>query len=239
MVKPFSLLATVYDDIMSDIEYEAWVDFIVELIEARGWSGDSALDIGCGTGNATLPMFAKGITVVGLDASEDMLSLAKEKLPPVKFIQADFTAFQLDTSFALVYSVFDSLNNLLDPKDFLKMACCVYKHLEKDGFFVFDANTTEGLKFLWQSGRAEGYVNDVHYCWDHYFDEATGLAKVEAYCEKDGKAFTEVHYERAYDAPELIALLKEAGFKAIEALSYPEGEQAAENEDRIWMLAQK
>jgi len=239
MVKPFSLLATVYDDIMSDIEYEAWVDFIVDLLEQRAWKKGQALDLGCGTGNATLPMFAKGISVVGLDASEDMLSLAKEKLPPVKFIQADFTTFQLDDSFALVYSVFDCLNNLLDPNDFLKMASCVYKHLQEDGFFVFDANTTEGLKYLWQSGRAEGYVNDVHYCWDHYFDEATGLAKVEAYCEKDGKAFTEVHYERAYDAPELIVLLTEAGFRHIEVLSYPEGEQAAENEDRIWMLAQK
>lgn len=237
--KPFSKLASVYDEIMLDIDYEDWIDFILELINTRGWQEDNALDIGCGTGNSTLPMFAHGIVVTGLDASKDMLELAREKLPPVNFVEADFTKFDLGESFSLIYSVFDSLNNLLDPADFSKMATCVYKHLKPNGFFVFDANTTEGLKYLWESGRAEGYINDIHYRWEHSFDENTQLAKVEAYCEKEGNAFTEVHYERAYDAPELKNLLTNAGFINIEALTYPEAETPPDDEPRIWMVAQK
>ena len=236
---PFSRLASVYDEIMLDVEYEDWIDFILQLVQVRGKHPENALDIGCGTGNSSLPMFARGVEIMGLDASRDMLELAREKLPPVKFVEADFRNFDLNKRFDLVYSVFDSLNNLLEITDFLKAARCVYKHLEPGGFFVFDANTTVGLKYLWESGRAEGYINDVHYAWEHYFDENTGLAKVEAYCEKEGKGFTEIHYERAYDAPELVDLLGQAGFTNIEALSYPDAALALKDDPRIWMIAQK
>jgi hypothetical protein len=104
---------------------------------------------------------------------------------------------------------------------------------------MFDANTSEGLKHLWESSRAEGWVDSVYYRWDHSFDPETGLAKVEAYCEKDGKSFTEVHYERPYDGPELKELLTEAGFCAIEIITYPDAEPAPEDEPRIWVIAQK
>ena len=37
--RPFSLLATVYDAIMDDIDYEAWSDFILDATKKRGWAG--------------------------------------------------------------------------------------------------------------------------------------------------------------------------------------------------------
>ncbi|MCA9835713.1 MAG: methyltransferase domain-containing protein [Trueperaceae bacterium] len=237
--KPFSLLAQVYDSIMSDVDYEDWGLFIIEQLKQRGWQKGKALDLGCGTGNSTFPLFALGVKVVGLDASNDMLKEAREKLPPVRFVEADFRNFELNESFGLVYSVFDALNNLLTPEAFLEMAQQVYKHLEPGGFFMFDANTREGLEHLWESSRAEGWIGGVYYRWDHSFDRETGLAKVEAYCEKEGQAFTEVHYERPYDGHELKSLLTQAGFTAIEIISYPEAEPAPADEPRIWVIAQK
>jgi ubiquinone/menaquinone biosynthesis C-methylase UbiE len=238
-VKPFSLLAQVYDAIMSDIDYEAWGNFILQSIEKRGSKPKKVLDIGCGTGNSTYPMIAQGLEVVGLDASDEMLEIAREKLPMLTFIQADFRSFNLDTTFALVYSVFDSLNNLLTDQDFLQAAGCIYQHLEPGGFFMFDANTTVGLKDLWEAGRAEGWADDVYYRWEHSFDEETGLAKVEAYCENNQTSFTEIHYERPYDQPLLERLLKQAGFRNIEFLTYPDGEAAHKDDERIWVLCRR
>ncbi len=224
---------------MSDIDYEAWGAFILQTVEKRGWKNGPVLDIGCGTGNSTYPMIAKGLEVVGLDASEEMLEIAREKLPLLHFVQADFKHFDLPQTFGLVYSVFDSLNNLLTDQDFLQTAGCVYKHLKPGGFFMFDANTTIGLKDLWEAGRAEGWANDVYYRWEHSFDEATGLAKVEAFCENDQTSFTEVHYERPYDTPLLERLLKQAGFKNIEIITYPTGDTASDDDERVWAVCQK
>ena len=53
------------------------------------------------------------------------------------------------------------------------------------------------------------------------------------------QAFTEVHFERPYDPPELRALLAKAGFAGIELLTYPDGTPATEEEPRVWVLARK
>ena len=239
IARPFSLLATVYDAIMDDIDYEAWAAFILETATARGWTGGRLLELGCGTGNATRPFVECGFDVVGLDSSAEMLAVARAKLPKVTFVQADFTTFELDTPFSLVYSVFDSLNNLLTKKAFSSMAVSVYEGLKPGGFFIFDVNTTEGLRDLERSGLTEGWAGEVYYRWEHSFDEGTGLGKVEAYCEDPETSFTEVHFERPYDAAELEALLTDVGFVNVEALNYPEGEVARGDEVRLWVVTRK
>ncbi len=242
--KPFSLLAQVYDAIMSDIDYEAWGKFILEEVRKRGWQPDinqpsPVLDLGCGTGNSSLPMFALGFEVTGLDASEEMLEQAREKLPPVTFVQGDFRTFKLDKTFSLAYSVFDSLNNLLTEQDFLAATRNIHDHLQPGSFFMFDVNTTIGLRELWEAGRAEGWAGDVYYRWTHTFDEATNLAKVEAYCESPRTSFTEVHFEKPYDKSDLKRLLVQVGFTDVETITYPDGESAQNDEERIWVVARK
>ncbi|HHO55845.1 MAG TPA: class I SAM-dependent methyltransferase [Trueperaceae bacterium] len=238
--KPFSLLAKVYDAIMSDIDYEDWGEFILETAKKYGWRNDGlVLDLGCGTGNSTFPIFARGLQVVGLDYSAEMLEIARAKLPPVEFVQADFREIKLDREFSLVYSVFDAINNLLTDEDVLAMAKSIYDLLEPNGIFIFDVNTTIGLRELWANGKAEGWAGEVYYSWNHFFDEETGLAKVEAFCEDNDISFTETHYERPYDSGLISQLLSEVGFKETEILKYPGGGPAKADAPRIWVVAKK
>ncbi len=237
--EPFSLLAEVYDAIMSDVEYGAWADFILDVALGAGSEVRSILDLGCGTGNSSEPFIEAGLAVTGVDLSAEMLAVARTKFPEATFVQADFTAFKLSETFDLVVSVFDSLNNLLDPRDFRRCAERVLGHLKSGGLFIFDVNTTVGLRNLWEDDRAEGWVDDVYYLWTHSFDEETGLAKVVAYCEKGARSFTEVHLERPYDPAELRTLLAAAGFGKVQILTYPHGYAATGEDERIWVVAQR
>lgn len=237
--EPFTALARVYDAIMADVEYDDWAAFILRLAFDRGWPGGRLLDLGCGTGNATAPMVQRGFEVVGVDASAAMLAVARRKLPSVRFQRGDFRRLRVRGRFGLVYSVFDALNNLLEPEGFVAAARRVRRLLVPGGLFVFDINTTVGLRDLWEGGRVEGWAGDVYYRWVHSYDSRSGLARVEAFCETEDGAFTEVHLERPYDPPELRALLSGVGFEAVEAVTYPSGRPAPQDAARVWVLARR
>ncbi len=234
---PFTALARVYDSIMADIEYDEWVSFVLQAAAEQGFAGGRVLDLGCGTGNATRPLVGLGLQVEGLDGSEEMLAVARRKLPGVTFHRGDFTSFELPGRYALVYSVFDSLNNLLTDEAFLAMARRVRAHLEPGGVFVFDVNTPVGLRGLWEGGVAAGLADDVYYRWEHSFDEATGLARVEAYCDTPQGAFTEVHHERGYDADAVRRLLSAAGLEVVEVSRHPDGGAPGPYAERLWVVA--
>lgn len=237
--EPFTALASVYDDIMAEVEYDEWCEFILDLARARGYRDGPLHDLACGTGNATLPMRQRGLPVSGSDASAAMLAVARAKLPGVELTRASFSELDLDRRFALVYSVFDSLNNLLTDEEFRAAARNVRRHLEPGGLFIFDVNTDLGLRELWEGGKAEGWADDVYYSWSHEYDEATGLAHVEAYCHTESGSFVERHAERGYDAEALLRLLGGAGFTRVEVVEFPSGESAPADAERVWAVAQR
>lgn len=234
---PFTALARVYDAIMQDVPYDDWVAFVLREAAARGWRGGRVLDVGCGTGNATAPLVARGFEVVGLDASADMLAVARAKLPGVAFVHGDVRDAPLPGPFALAVSVFDALNNLLEDGDLERAAAHVRAHLEPGGVFAFDVNTAAGLEALWEDDVAEGWAGDVHYRWTHRWDAAARRATVDAWCATPEGAFVETHQERPYEPDELRAALAAAGFARVDVVAYPDGRPAAVDLGRVWVFA--
>lgn len=51
--------------------------------------GGSVLDVGCGSGRASKLLYEKGFSVVGIDFSEKMLSLARKRVRGVSFAEMD------------------------------------------------------------------------------------------------------------------------------------------------------
>jgi trans-aconitate methyltransferase len=67
-------------------------------------NGERVLDLGCGTGDLTAAIAAAGATVVGLDASAEMLSAARSKYPDVTFVAGDAADFRFPMPFDAVFS---------------------------------------------------------------------------------------------------------------------------------------
>jgi ubiquinone/menaquinone biosynthesis C-methylase UbiE len=55
-----------------------------ELLAAR--PGDRVVDVGCGAGTATAQLAARGLTAVGVDASDQLVGVARSRHPGVEFI---------------------------------------------------------------------------------------------------------------------------------------------------------
>ncbi|HTA21277.1 MAG TPA: methyltransferase domain-containing protein [Polyangia bacterium] len=75
---------------------------LVELLAPR--AGERVLDLGCGTGELTAMIAARGARVTGVDASEEMLATARARAPGLTFTVADGQALAYDGAFDAVFS---------------------------------------------------------------------------------------------------------------------------------------
>lgn len=75
---------------------------VLELIDAA--PGALAVDLGCGNGGLTGSLVQRGYRVIGVDASETMLALARERYPDIPLLQADACDFTLLEKADVIFS---------------------------------------------------------------------------------------------------------------------------------------
>ncbi len=75
---------------------------VVELLDPR--PGERVLDAGSGTGHLASQIAAQGASVVGIDASEEMVAAARRTYPTVAFEVADLRSWRADAPFDAVFS---------------------------------------------------------------------------------------------------------------------------------------
>jgi SAM-dependent methyltransferase len=130
-----------YDEFLPGVEGDA-VFFAAEAQRAKG----HVLELGAGTGRTLIPMAAAGCTVTGLDASDNMLARARQKLtklPPktrvrVTLVKGDMRAFKVNQKFALVTIPFRAFQHNLTVDEQLRCLLCVHAHLKPKGRLIVD-----------------------------------------------------------------------------------------------------
>lgn len=103
---------------------------VLELLDIK--RKERILDLGCGTGHLTERILERGGVVTGIDASPDMIKLAKATYPAIDFEVMDATDFKFDKPFDAVFSN-ATLHWILDADAAIKS---VYDSLKPGGRFV-------------------------------------------------------------------------------------------------------
>src|SRR5690349_16268572 len=114
----YDVLAPYYDDYTSGYAYEPWIAAIERRAVALGLRGRRALDLACGTGNSTGPLFARGYSVRACDISARMIREARRKYREQAdaFLVADMRALPALGEFDLVLCLDDAVNYLLSEE---------------------------------------------------------------------------------------------------------------------------
>ena len=239
-------LAVSYDRLTNDVDYEATVDFYYEILKQEGLKPRTAVDLACGTGSVTTILAEKGLQVIGVDMSEEMLTVASQKAAEAGqaswFICQSLQQLRLPKAVDMAVCALDSLDYITDPADCREAICRVYKYLNPGGIFIFDVNTPEKLRAM--DGQVFLDEDDDVYCvWRGEFDEETNICSygMDLFQRKGNlweRSFEE-HCEYAYSADQLVGYLKAAGFTHIRVYGDRRMEAPEAGEQRIYIKARK
>ena len=70
-------LSKYYQDLILDKDYDGWTDYMLSVVK-NSLSFGTGYDVGAGTGIFTRKLKKAGYKVVGVDISQEMLSIAKD-----------------------------------------------------------------------------------------------------------------------------------------------------------------
>ena len=112
---PFENFARYYDRFMLRlVNYPAWVDYLIKIFNAYNLAPKTILDVACGTGIPSMLFAKKGYRVIGIDNSQTMLDVFKQKIVhtqyDIQIIKSDIRNFS--TSEKVYPAPFSSPNNL-------------------------------------------------------------------------------------------------------------------------------
>lgn len=218
--------AFIYDELMNEVDYESWVSYIEKIIENENIKVKNILELACGTGNITIPLAKKGYDIAGIDISEEMLMIAREKsqkegidlvLLNQDIAYLDFDLYDLDC----VLCACDGFNYILEENDLKSAFNKIYNLLKENGIFIFDISSYYKLSnILGQNVYGENR-DDIAYLWENFFDEEDDIVQMDlAFFTKENESekftrFEETHYQRAYKNEDIINMLNSSGFENI------------------------
>ena len=146
----YSNFAKFYDFVFGDRLIEA--AYVEKLVKQHNPSVKKVLELGCGTGTFLKYFFEHSYDVTGIDISAAMLAIARQKLPDANLLRQNMVAFSSLGKYDAILCLFDSINHLLNYKDWKKVFLGASLHLNKNGVFIFDINTEKKLEDLVKVG---------------------------------------------------------------------------------------
>lgn len=242
----------VYDLFMDETPYDTWTKNAVNLLADYGVTSGVLVDLGCGTGQMTRRLHDKGFSMVGIDLSEDMLTVANDKNQPgdILYICQDMCDISLHGTVKAFVSFCDSLNYITDINDLKQVFFGAFAYLEEGGIFLFDMNTPYKYHTLLADYTFSDTREEGSFIWENEFDEETkdNIYDLTLYIKRDVlyhdgeetfERFFETHIQHSYSMKEVETALKEAGLTFLECIDADTLERPTDTSERVYFIAKK
>lgn len=213
----YNEFAYFYDEFNGEADYEALYARIKAQLDAHGITGGILADLGCGTGELTLMLAQAGYDMIGIDQSEEMLCVVRDKAEQLGLsgglllLQQDLCALDLYGTIRGAVSTFDTLNHIPDLDKAIANAAFF---MEKGGVFLFDMNTPYKHQAVLGENVFTFEEEDARCVWrNHYDPDARRVTiTVDIDYQETGEHFHEEFFEYTYTLEEIKAALEKNGF---------------------------
>ena len=156
----YGVFADVYDAFNEDADYYALHKAVKSRLKAHGVNDGIVVDLGCGTGDLTLLLAQDGYVMIGVDISDEMLCILREKaeeqnVSNLLLLCQNLLDLDLYGTVRAAVSTFDTLNHIGPYADFCKAIQRAALFIEPNGLMLFDMNTPYKHCLLYTSPAPE------------------------------------------------------------------------------------
>jgi SAM-dependent methyltransferase len=145
----YSELAPYYDRFYWWKDYAQEVEFLLKVLHRYRVRGKRILEVACGTGTHTKLLAARGYRVTGVDASDDMLAIARRKVGRrATFLRGEMRNLGqvVEGTYDAAICLFSAISYNLTMSDVKRTLQGLYEHTRKGGVAIFDTRfTTKGF----------------------------------------------------------------------------------------------
>lgn len=190
--------------------------FVLARLREAGIEDGLVVDLGCGSGIWAAELLGAGYEVLGVDASAEMLALARSRAPGAELRHGSLHDVALPPCAAI--TALGECVNYGGPPTLELLFRHMHAALEPDGLLVFDAAAPGREPDVRRRARHEGtgWVMRLEVSEDR---EARMLTR-RISLVSDGRSSEEVHVLRLYERDEVVEWLEAAGFDVTTHPSY-------------------
>ena len=209
-------LAKYYDLLYSWKDYQKESEKIIKLIlKHKKSKGNNLLEVACGTGHH-LQYFKDKFSCFGIDINEEILNVAKNKVPSVKFKKADMINFKLEEQFDIITCLFSSIGYVKTKENLRKTINNFVSHLKQGGIVIIEPWFTK-------STYKEGFPHMTVYESKELKIARLNISKIKdnlsimdmnylvAEKDKEVKHFIDRHEMGLFEIDETLKIMKDRG----------------------------
>ncbi len=147
---------------------------LMDLITAP--AGSRVLDLGCGNGTLTQALADAGYEAWGMDASPQLISLAKSEHPQLRFVEGDAACFSLQDKVDVVFS--NAVFHWIDGERQPDLVGCIAGALVEDGELVCEFGGCGNNALIHHALREEFARHGIAYEMPFYFPTVGEYARL-------------------------------------------------------------
>ncbi len=240
----YSTLARFYDGIINDSDYNLWLDKLADLTLVNV-TNKTGVDCACGSGLFTRKLRQKGLSVYGVDISEEMLEKAIQKNNELKlniqYLKGDIRKLKCFSKVGFITCINDGIN-YISSIDLEKTFKSFYKNLLPKGVLIFDISSEYKLKNVLNNNVFGDNSEELSYIWFNELSEDKKQININvSFFEKKGDIYVRYNEDQTqyiHTETDILTALKLAGFSDIQVLN-KNGETPTDTEERLLFIAKK
>lgn len=219
MKKNYSILAQYYDRFShNDCDYDKWSQYLFAVATKHNVS--TVADLACGTGKMTTLLSKRGLKVIGVDNSQQMLSVAQSKCRCL-FVLQDITKLRLASKVQMAVCVNDGVN-YVSPSNLTAFFSSVANNLQSGAPFVFDVSSPYKLTNVLANNVF--YVDDKQatLLWTNTLGKDCCTLNLTIFSQQSNGSYLrddEQHVQYLHTTDDVAKALQNAGFTLVQVTS--------------------